>query len=311
MKTLFGISLLLLLFNISSFSQNIDLDVSSDCIVWKVSGKVTYNDGSRSSWMTVTEGMSLSENAKLQVGNKASVALARDGKVYTVAKKGEVGVNAVLKGTGTAQSASTKMFIEKVALAKGYVGKPGSSDTSSSKGWGDKDTLILILPQGSKIPAKPFTFRWTPIKSATGYVLSVYRDNTGQPLLSAHANGTALSIDLGQLAVMPGQTYKASVATKDMKVKSGEVSFSVVAAADETSATASLLKDKDYQSSSNSQKLMMEAIALEGSGLFTSADERYSKALMQDAKNKMLREMYGAFLMRQNFAFAARQYFQN
>ena len=71
-----------------SFSQSIDLDESTSCVVSDVQGKVTYKEKGSSTVKPVTAGTVLPADASVNVPKKASFSLICDDRSLPVSKKG-------------------------------------------------------------------------------------------------------------------------------------------------------------------------------------------------------------------------------
>jgi hypothetical protein len=301
---------MLVLFSWQTRAQNIDLDSSPDCIVWKVTGKAYLAEKVNSKLTPLTVGMSLSENTKLRINKKSSVTIAQKNKLYTYDKKGEVSVSSVLKGTGVEQSESAGNFFKMASSAKGYLGDGQAKDTTKTRsGWGEKDKIMMIFPTGGKAPSKSLAFSWTKLEGAMKYSLVIYKDSPDQPVYTVAATEPTTSVKLPNVkGMMIGQTYRAFVTAPEKQIKSNEVTFTVTAAADEDAALTSTRQDSEYKKANPVQQFLMEAVALESANMHASANERYQKALTRDAKNRLAKDMYAAFLMRRNLSFAAWKY---
>lgn len=278
----------------NSFSQSINLDESTGCVVSDVRGKVTYTEKGSKTAKTVTAGTVLPEDATVTVANKASFSLACDDRSLPVNKKGTYQMAALAKDVQAKGEQSR--FAKMAFAAKGY----GTTDTIPvKKGWGDKDSLLFTIPTGGKVPLQPTKFSWTPLKAGSIYKLIVYENAKDAPVLSATTSGASLNFDPAQLAVKTGKLYHVQVMlANDNKTASKVVNISFVSPNEGETALEPLMKDKEYLKSDAVKKSLMEAMELESRQLNSLASERYQKAITMDAKNTLAKQMYAAFLDR-------------
>ncbi len=276
-----------------SFSQSIDLDESSSCVVSEVNGKVTYLEKGSTTAKPVTAGTVLPEDATVVVANKASFSLACGDRSLPIAKKGTYQMAALAKEV--ASRGEVSRFAKMAFSAKGYA-----TDTSKiRKGWGDRDSLLFTIPTGGKVSLQPTMFSWTPLKAGSIYKLIVYENAKDAPVLSATTSGASFNFDPTQLAVKTGQLYYVQVAlANDNKTASKVVNISFVSQNEAEKALEPLMKDKEYMSSSAVKKLLMEAMELESMQFNSLAGERYQKAISMDTNNALPKQLYAAFLDR-------------
>ncbi len=276
----------------NSFSQSINLDESTGCVVSEVRGKVTYTEKGSKTAKTVTAGIVLPEDATVVVTNKASFSLACDDRSLPVNKKGTYQMAALAKDVQAKGEQSR--FAKMAFAAKGYA-----TDTTKRKGWGDRDSLLFTIPTGGKVPLQPTKFSWTPLKAGSIYKLIVYENAKDAPVLSATTSGASFNFDPAQLAVKTGKLYHVQVMlANDSKTASKVVNISFVSPNEGETALEPLMKDKEYLSSNAVKKSLMEAMELESRQLNSLASERYQKAISMDAKNTLAKQMYAAFLDR-------------
>ena len=279
-----------------SFSQSINLDESTGCMVSEVRGKVTYTEKGSKTAKTVSAGTVLPEDATVTVANKASFSLACDDRSLPFRTKGTYQMAALAKDVQAKGEQSR--FAKMAFAAKGYGTTPPDT-TKVRKGWGDKDSLLFIIPIGGKVPLQPTKFSWTPLKAGSIYKLIVYENAKDAPVLSATTSGASFNFDPAQLAVKTGKLYHVQVMlANDGKTASKVVNISFVSPNEGVTALEPLMKDKEYIGSNAVKKSLMEAMELESRQLNSLASERYQKAISLDAKNTLAKQMYVAFLDR-------------
>jgi hypothetical protein len=288
--------LLFAITNIHSFSQSINLDEVSGCLVSDVSGKVTFTEPGNPTPKSVTAGMVLSDDATVVVGKKANFTLVCDDRSLAVNKKGTHKMAMLSKDVQA--NGVTSRFAKMAFAAKG-IATPDT--TKVRKGWGGKDSILISQPVIGKIPLQPIKFSWTALKNGTEYRLIMYENNKDLPILSATTSGAHFNFDPANLAVKPGKNYRVQVMlANDNKTASKVVNITFVSPNESETALASLMKDKAYLNSNAVQKSLMEATELESNELNSLASERYQKAIKMDSNNTLAKQMYAGFLERIN-----------
>ncbi len=278
------------------YSQIIDLDESTACVVSDVSGKVTYKEKGNDTVKPVTTGTVLPDDATVMVNKKSSITLANKDRSLFVDKKGTYQMTALTQEVQ--EKGEVSRFAAMAFAAKGYATTPPDT-TKKAKGWGDKDSIIFYMPIGGKIPLQTTTFRWTPLKDKSVYKLVIYQTSKDAPILSTSTSVASFTFDPTQLSLKVGQTCHAQVLLEnDNKIASAVINFTFVTA-DQVEAVLSTLKnDKEYMKGSAMVKSLMEAAVYESQQLISLASERYQKAIKMDANNSMPKQMYVAFLSR-------------
>ncbi len=286
---LVAILLLFAIATVHTFSQTINLDEVSGCLVSDVSGKVTYTEPGNPMPKPVTAGMVLADDATLYIGKKSSLTLVNDDHSLVVNKKGShqmVNLAAEVKAKG-----EVSRFAKMAFAAKGYV-----DTTRVKKGWGEKDSLIFKFPVNGKIPIQPTKFSWNSLISGSTYKLIIYEKSSDSPLLSVITSDAAFTFDPTQLAIQTGKVYHVQVMlASDMKTTSKVVNITFVSKSELESVLTSILKYQEYRKSNAFNKSLMEASELEFHGLNSSASERYDNAIQLDRNSTLAKQMYAAF----------------
>jgi hypothetical protein len=297
---LVAIVLLFAITNIQSFSQSINLDEMSGCLVSDVSGKVTYTEPGNPTPKPVTVGMVLSDDANLSIRKKSSITLVNEDHSLMVNKKGNhqmanLAVEVKEKG-------EVSRFAKMAFAAKGY-----GTDTSKQrtidppKGWGGEDSILFENPIGKKIIKKPTTFKWTVLKEGSKYKFIIFEKSKDLPLMVVNTSNNFLEVDIPQLEIKTGTTYYAQVMLEsDIKVNSELLSLTFVEQKDVASSLAVLQNENEYKMGTQVKKLLMEASELESHGFYDLAGEWYQKAIKLNKKDTLAMQLYSAFLSRIN-----------
>lgn len=295
MKTMFAQMMAILLFTAiaknTCYSQSIDLEESIACVVSDVSGKVTYKEKGSDTVKPVTAGAVIPENATVTVPDNASFTLANANRSLTITKKGTYQMTALTKDVQ--EKGTESMFAKMAFAAKGFA----KDTTRSSKGWGDKDSIIFLMPLKGKIPLQPLTFKWTALQNNPTYKLVIVQKSLDMPVLSVYVSTSMFSVDPAQLAIQPGQACFAQVSlANDPTTASKIISITFVPPSEEEMALSSLMTQQEYAKSDATRKLLLEAVELDAKGFKSSAALRYQRALNMDGNNVLASQMYAAFL---------------
>ena len=295
MKTMFAqIMAILFLTAIAKntcYSQVIDLDESTACVVSDVSGKVTYKEKGNDTAKSVTAGLVIPDNATVTVPDNASFTLANANRSLSISKKGAYQMTALTKDVQ--EKGKESMFAKMAFAAKGFA----RDTVKSSKGWGDKDSILFEMPLQGKLPLQSVIFRWTALKDKPTYKLVIFQKSLETPFLSVYVSSNIFSFDPAQLAIKPGQACFAQVMlANDNTTASKVMSFTFVPQKEEEMVLASLMNEQEYVKSDATKKLLLEAVELDAKDFKSSAALRYQRALKTDGNNVLAAQMYAAFL---------------
>ncbi len=295
MKTMFAQLIAVLFFTAvvknTCYSQIIDLDESTACVVSDVSGKVTYKEKGNDTAKPVSAGTVIPDDATVMVPDNASFTLANANRTLSVSKKGTYKMSVL---AADVQVKGTESRFAKMAFAaKGYA-----RDTSKNKkGWGDKDSLLFEMPLKGKLPLQTVTFRWTALNDNPSFKLVIFQKSLETPVLSVYTASNTFSFDPVQLAIKPGQACFAQVfLANDSKTASKVLSITFVPQKEVEMVIASLMNEQEYMKSDASKKLLLEAVELDAQDFKSSAALRYKRALKMDSGNVLASQMYAAFL---------------
>lgn len=174
-------------------------------------------------------------------------------------------------------------------------------------GWGNQQARVTpVLPFGH-LQAAPTPFSWLNPDAAQNLQLEIL-DPNNQVLHSIAAPEQPLSVDLGKLALAPGQKYTWRLRLQDA---GGAVSdtrqFAILPAADQTAAAQRATRSSVYESGDAVLRGMMEAVALERAEWYAAADQMYAGLINQHPGHNMLRMMYAAFSMRYGLGGKAKE----
>jgi len=187
-----------------------------------------------------------------------------------------------------------------------YMDKAGGVKGYAEAGYG-----IAASSLTRAILAEPkVDFQWEPAAvqedDASLYQFVIYRKVDDKLVFQALTTKNALSIDLSQFHVVPGDDYywqvirESGTGQKEPAQRinqSAKVSFTFQP--DALGAGLERLKaDEDYRQADAVEKGLMEAATLEWEGLIYSADGIYRDLLALDGDNALVRKLYAAFLAR-------------
>ena len=121
-------------------AQTFDADQSTSFVVWDVKGKVKVEASGSSNKIPVVPGMTIEDDATVNVPKRASVQMVREKDIVSISKKGKYQMNGNFGGLEKKQSEATAYFFEKLIASKKYhdqknklVEKGGGYGTEDAK----------------------------------------------------------------------------------------------------------------------------------------------------------------------------------
>ena len=181
---------------------------------------------------------------------------------------------------------------------------------SGTKGFAQARFGIAVSPLTRAVLAEPtVNFKWEPVagtsaEEAALYKFVIYHKVDDKLVFQAVTAKRALSIDLTQFHIVPGDDYfwqvirEGSPGGQDQLAgQSAKVGFTFQPEA-LGAGLERLRADEDFLHAGAIEQGLMEAATLEWEGLLYSADEIYRELLSNNGDNALVRKLYAAFLAR-------------
>ena len=311
MKRLTSILWLIGFFSISALqAQNFNAKASTSFTVWTVHGQVNYTEKGMSELSPVMPGMTLKESATVNVAEKSSVKLVRNKDIVSVNEKGNYSLNGdIINKITNKQSEATAYFFQQLIVStKFHDGKKGLTEQGS--GYGTGDGKAKSQEQGSGYGTGDGKAKSQEQGSGYGTGDGKAKSQeqgagygTGDGKAKSQEQGAGYGTGDGKAK---SQEQGAGYGTGDGKAKSQEQGAGYGSKDNKATkkkmkkAIAPLKADSLYKKSKKVQKLLMKATVMEKAGLHSMSVKFYKKALSKNANDPIAKQMYAAFLERNN-----------
>ncbi len=181
------------------------------------------------------------------------------------------------------------------------------------KGFGNQTFAIKtnLLLEGN-VSTDNLTFTWAEVDNADGYLFKLYRKKDKLELLMKTFFGNAFEILPGQVSLDQGEEYVwqvVAVSDRESPASSRPQTFTYNPEGS-TGIMADLTKNPDFQQSSEEDKTLMFAYALEERNYFYDAEINYAAAMYSSPDNKLIQNIVAAFYARMDILEKAQSILQ-
>jgi hypothetical protein len=275
-------------------------------------GKAFYYAPQQNKAQTIYPGMRLSLEGRVRVAGGGSIKLLYQGETFTISEgkafllrdlehlsKGSAGLG-FFSRFWSFLSRSVEQSKDEKALEENHR-RYMEAAHAAVKGFAQQEYAIRtsFLFSG-KMSAAPVVFKWSgmPGEGHFRFVLNAQADRS--VLVSALVRDSSLSINLMQLALIPGQEYAWQILPADdtLSVPSSSKNIFLY----DPPAAAQILEDllpyHEYQHSTPAEQLLIQAYALENAGFYYEAYRKYAAAATAEKHNLLVRDARAAFLAR-------------
>lgn len=307
---------------------------SDQFVVMSVKGNVTFKEtaGGVSRGLVPTQVLTADAVVTLSAGSSAR--LVYQGRQVSLSETGNYPLKSFASGKKQESSSFVNRFFNYIY--DGVINTSGSKNieeyhkhyiTQSSGGikgfaGGAFGVEVCSALTGSVAPG-PVRFQWFSSGNSAFYDFQIADYQNDGLVFKALLKDTSITVDLGQLVLEPGRKYYWFVQRKQL----GEASLGFALVDDPALRSPKLefaLSDRsapgvvqnleafeEYNASSEAERLLMAAQALEENRMIHAAQLTFLDAIGKDPGNPLARRVYAAFLIRQGLWQAAQEFVEN
>ena len=202
------------------------------------------------------------------------------------------------------ESQFNDLFDQMGANTERATGGSGGStlsggDRGGAGGGGDEVLIGIEWAKETSVIADDYRLSWEALDSVDSYIVQIGENKRGSDLnlvYVAHVNSTSTNLPFGNLSLDKDKSYYVKVLSSDGKIKCKNTIVKLVDYSVYEDAIKKVKTDVRYKDASKLEKIMMKAWALEKAGLVMNAYKYYSKYMVDEKEDTVLRNMRQIFV---------------